>query len=286
MQSFPMMKVSAQLASIILLASLGSGCVAVAQTTAAKPAETAEQTDKTVKSETTLQRLYRGTTVCTAPDGKNCGTDHWSLFLHKDGSRVMQVASETARAGEVRHATVVIEADGVVHEAFMHNRSRTEALGSSYVLQTKEGIDQVVHNGKGLKTPSNGLELSSVASENAQQGRSIGTGPAATDGLHFFNYDIEKAGDQPKEVFWLGGTFGGTMAGSFRPTTYTLLGEESISMPQGYDIMTEHFRMASGSEIWLTKGSRIVVRADVRFGPTPALRYELTELKVTPLGPK
>lgn len=280
MQNFPIIKVGAQLASLALLVTVGTGCVAVAKTAeAAAPV-------KAPQSETTLQRLYRGTTVCTAPDGKNCGTDHWNLFLHKDGSRVMQVTSETARAGEVRHATIVIEADGVIHEAFMHNRSKTEALGSSYVLQTKDGIDQAVHNGKGLKTHSNGIELSSVASQNSGVASSIGTGPAVTDGLHFFNYDTEKAGDQPREVYWMGGSFGGTMAGTFRSTKYTLLGEEAIPMPEGYDIMTEHFRMASGSEIWLTKGSRIVVRADVRFGPGPGLRYELTELKVTPLGPQ
>lgn len=280
MQKFSITKSGAPLASLALLIALGGGSAAVAKTDdTAKAATSAE-------SATTLKRLYRGTTVCTAPDGENCGTDHWSLFLHADGSRVMQIASETARASEVRHATIVVEADGIVHEAFMHNRSKTEALGSTYVLQTDSGINQAVHNGPGQKTPSTGIELSAAASQTPQSGRTIATGPSAADGLNFFNYDNETAGEQPMEVFWMGGSFVGTMAGTFRPTSYTLLGEESISMPQGYDILTEHFRMASGSEIWLTKGSRMVVRADVRFGPGPALRYELTELHVTPLGPQ
>ena len=266
------MKTGAKLVSLVFLLALGGGNVAAAET------------HEAAKSDTNLQRLYRGTTVCTASDGKNCGADYWNLFIHKDGSRVLQIASETARAGEVRHATIVIEADGIAHEAFMHNRSMSEALGSSYVLQTDEGVDQAVRTTKALKTPTDGIELSSVASDNIQKMRSIGTGPVVADGAHFFNYDLEAAGDQAREVFWMGGSYGGTMAGSFRPTTYTLVGEESITMPQGYDIPTEHFRMASGSEVWLTKGSRIVVRADVRFGPGPALRYELTELNVTPLG--
>jgi len=273
MHKFLAMKAGAKLVSLTLLVALGGSNVAAAET------------HEAAESATNLQRLYRGTTVCTAPDGKNCGADYWSLFIHKDGSRVLQVASETARAGEVRHATIVIEADGIAHEAFMHNRSMSEALGSSYVLQTDEGVGQAVHTTNALKTPTDGIELSSVASEKTPEHRSIGTGPVVADGSHFFNYDMEAAGDQAREVFWMGGSFGGTMAGSFRPTTYTLVGEESIAMPQGYDIPTDHFRMASGSEVWLTKGSRIVVRADVRFGPGPALRYELTELNVTPLGP-
>lgn len=273
MHKFLAMKAGAKLVSLTLLVALGGSNVAAAET------------HEAAESDTNLQRLYRGTTVCTAPDGKNCGADYWSLFIHKDGSRVLQVASETARAGEVRHATIVSEADGIAHEAFMHNRSMSEALGSSYVLQTDEGVDQAVHTTNALKTPTDDIELSSVASEKTPEHRSIGTGPVVADGLHFFNYDMEAAGDQAREVFWMGGSFGGTMAGSFRPTTYTLVGEESIAMPQGYDIPTDHFRMASGSEVWLTKGSRIVVRADVRFGPGPALRYELTELNVTPLGP-
>lgn len=280
MQKFSTIKAGAQLASVALLIAFNGGSAAIAK------AEDTAKAETIAEKATTLKRLYRGTTVCTAPDGESCGTDHWSLFLHADGSRVMQITSETARAGEVRHATIVVEADGVVHEAFMHNRSKSEPIGSTYVLQTDDGINQAIHNNTGQKMPSSGIELSAVASPNAQQDRTIATGPSAADGLNFFNYNAEKAGEQPKEVFWMGASFAGTMAGTFRDTSYTLLGEESISMPQGYDIVTEHFRMASGSEIWLTKGSRMVVRADVRFGPGPALRYELTELHVTALGPQ
>lgn len=235
---------------------------------------------------TTLKRMYSGTTVCTAENGTPCGTDFWSMYLHADGSRVIHIASETARAGEVRHATIVVDADGIPGEAFMHNRSKTEALGSSYVLQTQTGVDQTIHNDTGLKAETDALSVSSTASDKPESMRSIGTGPIVADGLHFYNYDVDKGGEQPHEVFWMGGSYGGTMAGGFRPTTYTFLGEEAIAMPQGYNITTNHFRMSSGSELWLTQDSRIVVRADVRFGPSPVLRYELKELKVTPIGVK
>ena len=267
-----------------LTASLAlSGCTSAAAQNAKAVASAPEPAAEAAET-TTLQRSYRGKMVCTAPDGTNCGTDHWSVFLHRDGTRVMNVASETARAGEVRHAMIVIEADGTTSQAFMHNRSKSEALGSSYVLQTADGVDQAIHNGSGLGAEDEGIQLSSVESDAPIEDRTIGTGPAAADGTHFLNFDAESAGGQPHNVFWMGGTFGGTMAGVFRPSTYTLLGEETIAMPQGYDIVTEHFKMASGSEIWLTKDSKIVVRADVRFGPSPALRYELKELHVTPLG--
>lgn len=235
---------------------------------------------------TTLIRMYRSTTACTGPSGSSCGTDYWTTMLHADGTRVMQIASETARAGEVRHATIVVEADGTMREAFMHNRAPEAELGSSYVVQTEDGVAQAYRNGGGLEAISDGIETSLVPSETPLAAQTIGTGPAVSDGLHFLHYDIAAGGDQAHEVFWMGGSFGGTMAGSVRPSTYAYIGEQSIPMPQGYDIVTEHFRMSSGSEIWLTKDSRIVVRADVRFGPSPAMRYELMELNVTPLGPQ
>ncbi len=231
----------------------------------------------------TLLRHYQGTTVCTAPDGSHCGTDYWSMYRHQDGSRVIHVASETARAGEVRHASIVIEADGMVGEAFMHNRSPSQALGSSYVIQTDEGVEQAIYNNVGFGTPG-GIEQSKVASGSPRKARSIGVGPAASDGIHFFNVRPEEGEGQDHQVFWMGGSFSGSMAGVFRSTTYTSMGEEAITMPQGYDIPTDHYKMASGSEVWLTKDSRIVVRADVRFGPGPAMRYELKDLKVTALN--
>ncbi len=279
--------IATKLVPCLFLAGACGCTAAVAQTEAATPSSAVETPAAKAAVEaapsSTLQRVYRGKTVCTASDGSNCGTDHWTMFLHQDGSRVMQVASETSRAGEVRHATIIVEADGVIGEAFMHNRSPTQALGSSYVLHSAEGVDQAFHNGPGLSEESDGITVASLPSTNAKETRSIGTGPVAADGFHFLQYDMDKAGDQPREVFWMGGSYGGTLSGSYRPSTYTFVGEEKIKMPEGYDITTDHFRMASGSEVWLTQGSRIVVRADVRFGPSPALKYKLVELKVTPL---
>ena len=275
------MRMMMTLACATALASLGLACPALAD-----HYDGNEVTAETEAAPTTLKRMYRGTTVCTAPDGSTCGTDYWTTMLHADGTRVTQIASETARAGEVRHVTIVVEADGTMREAFMHNRASEGEIGSAYVVQTAGGFEQAVRNGSGLEVPAEGIATSTVASETPLSARTIGTGPAVSDGLHFLHYDMAAGGDQAHEVFWMGGSFGGTMAGSVRPTTYTFVGEEAIPMPQGYDIVTEHFRMSSGSEIWLTKDSRIVVRADVRFGPTPAMRYELMELNVTPIGPQ
>ena len=270
-------------------AMLLGGCTSGPLTPALQAQENSEADQKGGTAEaalpptSTLLRHYQGTTVCTAPDGSHCGTDYWSMYRHQDGSRVIHVASETARAGEVRHASIIIEADGIVGEAFMHNRSPSEALGSSYVFQTDEGVEQAINNNVGLGK-SGGIELSKVESDNPRTSRSIGVGPAASDGIHFFNVRPEEGKGQEHQVFWMGGSFGGSMAGVFRSTTYTSMGEMPITMPQGYDIKTDHYKMASGSEVWLTKDSRIVVRADVRFGPGPAMRYELKELKVTSLN--
>ena len=272
------------LTAVVLLGGCATGPLTPAvQTQAASEKSASIGSAETVLPPTsTLLRHYQGTTVCTAPDGSHCGTDYWSMYRHQDGSRVIHVASETARAGEVRHASIVIEADGVVGEAFMHNRSPKEALGSSFVIQTDKGVEQAFYNNIGLGTPT-GIEHSKVASQSPRKARSIGVGPAASDGIHFFNVQPEKGEAQEHQVFWMGGSFSGSMAGVFRSTTYTALGEKAITMPQGYDIPTDHYKMASGSEVWLTQDSRIVVRADVRFGPGPALRYELKDLKVNAL---
>ncbi|MEP0189913.1 MAG: hypothetical protein ABJP70_00425 [Erythrobacter sp.] len=272
-------------------AMLLGGCASGPLTPALQAQENSEADQKGGTPEaalpptSTLLRHYQGTTVCTAPDGSHCGTDYWSMYRHKDGSRVIHVASETARAGEVRHASIVIEAGGVVGEAFMHNRSPSEALGSTYVFQTDEGVEQAINNNVGLGK-TGGVELSKVESDRPRISRSISVGPAASDGIHFFNVRPKAGEGQEHQVFWMGGSFGGSMAGVFRSTTYTSMGEEAITMPQGYDIPTDHYKMASGSEVWLTKDSRIVVRADVRFGPGPAMRYELKDLKVTALNTK
>ena len=152
------------LASAVTL-TLFSGCASVATAQEehnSTPAQVSEL------PQTTLQRHYRGTMGCTAEDGSNCGAEHWSMFLHADGSRVLHIASETARAGEVRHAMIVVGADEVIDEAFMHNRSRTDSLGSTFVLQSDEGVDQAIHNATGLTPDSQGIEVSSVEKETTE----------------------------------------------------------------------------------------------------------------------
>lgn len=229
------------------------------------------------ETQRTVVKILRGKTVCTDTSKNDaiCGTEHWSVYVHSDGSRAMHVASETSRNGEVRHAMIVVDPNGTPTEAFMHNRGRTGAIGSTFVDLKPEGVDAAIKNTSfddiGNVTVKN-IEATSTPN-------SVSAGPASADGLHFLKYDFDGGTEQPRNVYWMGGSRMGSMAGSFRPTTHTYLGEAEISLPNEDRITVDHFSMASGTEVWLTKEDRVVVRMDVKFGNISGTRYRLTEFE-------
>jgi hypothetical protein len=231
----------------------------------------------------TIVKLLRGKTVCTdsSPNSQSCGSDHWTVYVHSDGSRAMHVTSETARNGEVRHALIIVDADGTPHEAFMHNRSETGALGSTFVV-LKEFTAETAINDVGLGAPEHGIDRADI--ETPEPAHSLSTGPASADGLHFLRYDFVKAGEQSRNVYWMGGSRQGSMLGSFRPTSHTYLGEATLTLPNGEDVRVDHFRMLSGTEAWLTKEDRMVVRMDLKFGNISGSRYDLIEYDIIEFG--
>lgn len=234
---------------------------------------------------TTISRVLRGETVCTdnsQGETKNCGADNWVMYVHTDGSRTMHVASETSRNGEVRHALIVVDASGKLRESFMHNRSRNGAIGSTFVTLT-ENRASAASNDVGSGSLAPGIELSEI--ETTEPANSLSAGPASADGLHFLQYDFEKAGEQARNIYWMGGSRQGTMVGSFRTTTHTYIGETKITMPSGEDAIVDLFRMSSGTEVWLTKEDRVVVRMDVKFGNISGSRFDLTDFEVTETTP-
>lgn len=253
---------------------------------ASTPSLHAEQTAQAPQetSGTTITKILRGKTVCAGIINREqiCGIEHWSVYVHQDGSRTMHVASETMRNEEVRHALITVDADGTPHEAFMHNRAKTGAIGSSFAVLSEESVETAVNDsefGSDKKT----LTIANV--EASTSADSLSTGPASADGLHFLKYDFETAGEQPRNVYWMAGSRQGTMMGSFRPTTLEYLGEVVLKLPDGKPTTTDHFRMMTGTEIWLTKMDRVVVRMEPKFGNISGTRYDLTEYEIIAVGP-
>jgi hypothetical protein len=235
-------------------------------------------------SGTTITKILRGKTVCAGITDRDqiCGIEHWSVYVHQDGSRTMHVASETTRNEEVRHTLITVDADGTPHEAFMHNRSKTGAIGSSFAVLSEKSVETVI-NDSGFGSDKKTLTIANIDAPASAD--SLSTGPASADGLHFLKYDFETAGEQPRNIYWMGGSRQGTMVGSFRPTTLEYLGEVVLKLPDGQATTTDHFRMMTGTEIWLTKEDRVVVRMDPKFGNIAGTRYELTEYEVIGFGP-
>lgn len=228
----------------------------------------------------TIVKIIRGKTICSGIINRDqiCGIEHWSVYVHRDGSRTMHVASETMRNEEARHALITVDASGSMYEAFMHNRAKSGAIGSGFALLGEKSADIAI-NDSGFSPDKRNLTIAKVNAPATAD--SLSTGPASADGLHFLEYDFETAGEQPRSIYWMGGSRQGTMKGSFRPTTLEYLGEAELKLPDGKATITDHFRMMTGTEIWLTKEDRVVVRMDPKFGNIAATRYELTEYEVT-----
>ena len=172
---------------------------------ASTPSLHAEQSAQTPQepSGATITKILRGKTVCTGILYRDqiCGIEHWSVYVHQDGFRTMHVASETMRNEEVRHALIIVSADGRPHEAFMHNRAKTGAIGSSFAVLSDGSVETAV-NDSGFGSDKKTIAIANV--EKSASVDSLSTGPASADGLLFLKYDFEAAGEQPRNIYWKG----------------------------------------------------------------------------------
>ena len=203
------------------------------------------------------------------------------MYVHSDGSRYMHVAGESYRAGEARHAMVWVEPGGGIREAFMHNWSRKGSLGAAYVVLKDQSAD-VAASDRAFERAKEGMIKENV--EAFDKVDSIGVGPASADGLHFLTFDFSKPKEQPHGVYWMGGSRHGTMVGNFVTSEYTYLGEVKTKLPDGTSITADHFRMLSGTEVWVTKEDRVMLRMDLKFGEVTGSRFDLVDYSATTVG--
>ena len=230
-----------------------------------------------------IVKVLRGTTQCHEPLKNNapCASEYWSMYVHDDGSRYIHVVSDNFRAGEARHAMLWVDAEGTTREAFMNNWSRQGVLGSAYVVKKEEGVS-VAASDLMFPRANEGLFIEEV--EAFDRIDSLGVGPASADGMHFLKYDFSAPGEQPHGIYWMGGSRHETMVGNIVTSEYTYLGEEEFKLADGETLIADHFSMISGTEVWLTKEDRAMLKMDLKFGDVTGSIFETVTLDILEIG--
>ncbi len=230
-----------------------------------------------------IVKILRGTTECREPakDNAPCASEYWSMYVHEDGSRYIHVVSDNFRAGEARHAMLWVDPDGTTREAYMNNWSREGVLGSAYVVK-KDQIAAVAASDIKFERADEGIIVEDV--EAFDQLDSLGVGPASADGMHFLKYDFDAPGEQPHGIYWMGGSRHETMIGNIVTSEYTYLGEGEYTFPNGQSITADKFRMLSGTEVWLTKEDRAMLKMDLKFGDVTGSIFETVTLDIVEIG--
>lgn len=230
-----------------------------------------------------IVRIIRGATQCREParDNAPCATEYWTLYVHADGNRYMNVVSDNVRFGQARHAMVWVDPEGDTREAYLNTWTKDGVIGSAYVVKRDDSVD-VAASDLEFERAGEGMIREEV--EALSQLDSIGVGPASADGLHFLHYDFDAPGKQPHGIYWMGGTLHGTMVGVIALSQHTYLGEEEITIADGQTFMADKFEMLSGTKVWLTRKDRILLRMDLYFGAVYGSVFELVSLDITEVG--
>lgn len=240
----------------------------------------ADAETEAVQSGAGVAKIIQGKTICrdTNNDNAPCGVERWTMYVHNNGERYLHVLASSNTFNESRHAMIRVGADNHVKEAFMSNVSGDGVLGSTYVVLQGLGA-QVTATDIGFEGATGQPRTEFVEAFDAAD--SIGTGPNSGDGLNFLDYDYDAPGEQPHSVYWAGGSRQGTMVGGFVTSEYTFLGQEELTLADGQTIMSNHFRMLSGTEIWVTDPDCGILKMVLNFGPGIGLEFETTELEIT-----
>ncbi len=268
------MKFSSELKSVSIMTVLlfvGLGLIAVAAPRAADNVGSG------------LAKIIRGKTECvdTNKNNTSCGVERWTMYVHNNGERYLHVVAASNTFDEARHAMIRVGADHHVKEAFMSTVASAGVLGSTYVVLQGLGA-HVTATDIGFEGATGAPKTEYVEAFDAAD--SIGTGPNSGDGLNFLDYDYDAPGEQPHSVYWAGGTRQGTMIGGFVTSEYTFMGTEDLTLANGMTVTANHFRMLSGTEIWVTDPDCGLLKMKLNFGPGIGLEFETTELEIVTQG--
>ncbi len=222
--------------------------------------------------------VVRGKTVCrdtTAAD-EFCGVEHWTLFVDPNGSRHLHVSSDNVRSKISKQVALWIDPSDQVREAYVHSTKAGQSLGSSYVVFNNDKAYVTVDDTQ-FGAGEGGVKLE-VLDQPAGQ-NSIGTGPVAADMAQLVDYDLSAGGAQAKSIYWVGGR-NNTMVGGFFGAENSFLGKEVMTLVDGKTVEAMHYKMKTGSEVWLLEPYDVVLKMRLEFGPVKGLVYETVELRI------
>lgn len=241
--------------------------------------QSAHAASESVEAGAGVAKVIQGKTICRDTNNENaiCGVERWTMYVHNNGVRYLHVLASSNTFNESRHAMIRVGADNHVKEAFMSNVSGGGVLGSTYVVLQGLGA-HVTATDIGFEGTTGEPKTEYVEAFEAAD--SIGTGPNSGDGLNFLDYDYDAPGEQPHSVYWVGGSRQGTMVGGFVTSEYTFLGQEDLTLSDGQTVTANHFRMLSGTEIWVTDPDCGILKMTLNFGPGIGLEFETTELEI------
>ena len=264
---------SVKLGSLLVLAVLG-GCAVTSTDTTEKAT-----TDDALRSAATLNTIVRGKTLCrdTKADNAICGVEHWTMFANKDGSRHLHVASDNIRTGDSRHAVLWIDETDRVRDAYVHSTKAGRSVGSSYIVLNDDKAYVAVDDSQ-FDGGDGGVKLTVLDQPDTQN--SIGTGPVSADVAQFVDYDQQQGGPQAKSVYWVGGR-NNTMVGGFFGAENTFVGVEAMTLVDGNEVEASHYRMRTGTEIWVLEPYDVLLKIRLAFGATKGQVYETVELSIS-----
>ena len=262
---------------------IGSGLTVIALLLAPLSASAQPEMISPEDRKPSIVKIIRGTTECREPskDDAPCASEYWTMYFHEDDSRYMHVVSDNFRAGQARHAMVWVDPEGEIREGYLNTWTKNGVIGSAYAVKREETVD-VAASDLMFERAEEGMIREEV--EAFYQLDSIGVGPASADGLHFLHYDFDAPGEQPHGVYWMGGTRHDTMVGVVSLSEYTYLGEEEVTIADGKTFTADKFEMLSGTQVWLTKEDRVLLRMALSFGTVAGSVFETVSLDITEIG--
>jgi hypothetical protein len=190
--------------------------------------------------------LYRGIS-----DGRERGTEDWTLTVHPDGSRTMRMWNDLyARNGHLT-ATLRVAQDFRPIEAYVSYWTQGQFKGS--------GMFAV--NGRTLEAITNGPQGRINETIEVPEGFSIVTHPLAGDGWHTWYYDRVQGGEQTGSIYNIDSMPDLTKPtiGKLEPQALEFIGEETIKVPAGTFDAT-HFLIGGVGDVWTMDPDSILVK--------------------------
>ena len=252
------------------LAALALSSLAACMTPAAvaRGAPVAENTGPNAAIVRRASGTYRYETL---GDARRRGEERFTLLVHPDGSRTLNVWHDLAARNAQFTVVLRTAADFRPLEAYVSYWNGARFKGSAHFL-VDGGRLTATSRGPAGRVPQ---ELDVPARF------SIGTHPVAGDGWHAAaSYDLARGGRQTLQFYSLEAStdLARPVLGTLRPLEAERVGEEEVEVPAGR-FKAVRWRLSGVNDLWVVGEDQLVVKSVIAARD---LQYVLTELQRSP----